>query len=137
MAGTKIIAEAWDAGGLYQVTNFVGLRWAVWNGQYRDTVRRFVKSDPGNSGALADAIVGSPALFERMNQDAARSINYIASHDGFTLNDLVTYNEKRNWANGYDNRDGTNENYSWNCGIEGPAPDPNIEALRVARLRIT
>ncbi len=135
LAGTKIIAEAWDAGGLYQVTNFVGLRWAVWNGQYRDVVRRFVKSDPGCVGAVADAIAGSPDLFGQQNRDPVRSINYIASHDGFTLNDLVTYSEKHNWANGYDNRDGTNNNYSWNCGIEGLSEKADIELLRTRQIK--
>ena len=135
LAGIKIIAEAWDAGGLYQVTDFIGLRWAVWNGQYRDTVRRFVKSDPYQIPALAEAIVGSPDLFKGMNQDPVRSINYLASHDGFTLNDLVTYNEKHNWANGYDNRDGTSVNHSWNCGIEGVTDDPEIETLRLRQIK--
>lgn len=135
LAGTKIIAEAWDAGGLYQVANFIGLRWAVWNGQYRDSVRRFVKSDPGVVGALADAIVGSPNLFHRLNRDPVRSINYVASHDGFTLNDLVTYNEKVNWANGYDNRDGANQNFSWNSGEEGPSDDERIEGLRQRQVK--
>jgi glycogen operon protein len=135
LAGAKIIAEAWDASGLYQVTNFIGLRWAVWNGLYRDTVRRFVKSDPGQVSSLADAIVGSPNLFNGMNQDPVRSINYIASHDGFTMNDLVSYNEKHNWENGYDNEDGARVNFSWNCGVEGPADDPQVEALRVRQIK--
>jgi isoamylase len=135
LAGAKIIAEAWDAGGLYQVPNFVGLRWAVWNGQYRDTVRRFLKSEPGSVSLLMDAIAGSPNLFQRQNRDPVRSINYVASHDGFTLNDLVTYNEKHNWANGYDNRDGTNLNYSWNCGVEGPTDQIMVEALRLRQIK--
>jgi glycogen operon protein len=135
LAGAKIIAEAWDASGLYQVTNFIGLRWAVWNGLYRDTVRRFVKSDPGQVSSLADAIVGSPNLFNGMNQDPVRSINYIASHDGFTMNDLVSYNEKHNWENGYDNEDGARVNFSWNCGVEGPADDPQVDALRVRQIK--
>ena len=135
LAGTKIIAEAWDAVGLYQVGNFVGLRWAVWNGKFRDVVRRFVKSDPGCVGELADAIAGSPKLFNQENRDPVRGINYIASHDGFTLNDLVSYNEKHNWANGYDNRDGTNLNYSWNCGTEGPVDISEIERLRVRQIK--
>lgn len=135
LAGTKIIAEAWDAGGLYQVPNFVGLRWAVWNGQFRDVVRRFVKSDPGSASALADAIVGSPKLFQQANRDPVRSVNYIASHDGFTLNDLVSYNDKHNWANGYDNRDGANNNESWNCGVEGPSDTVEVEALRIRQIK--
>ncbi len=135
LAGTKIIAEAWDAGGLYQVTNFIGLRWAVWNGLYRDTVRRFVKSDPGVVDDLADALVGSPKLFSHQNRDPVRSINYITSHDGFTLNDLVSYNQKHNWDNGYENRDGTDENYSWNCGVEGPTDREDVEKLRVRQIK--
>jgi glycogen operon protein len=135
LASTKIIAEAWDAAGLYQVSNFVGFRWAVWNGQYRDTVRRFVKSDPGTTGLLADAIAGSPELFSRMNRDPVRTINYVASHDGFTLNDLVSFNDKHNWANGYDNRDGASQNDSWNCGVEGQTDNRQIEALRVRQIK--
>lgn len=135
LAGTKIIAEAWDAGGLYQVGNFVGLRWAVWNGLYRDTVRRFVKSDPGVVGDLADALVGSPHLFNQQNQDPVRSINYVTSHDGFTLNDLVSYNEKHNWENGYENRDGTDQNYSWNSGVEGPSDQEQVEKLRTRQIK--
>ncbi|MCW5881784.1 MAG: glycogen debranching protein GlgX [Anaerolineae bacterium] len=135
LAGTRIIAEAWDAGGLYQVHNFVGKRWAVWNGQYRDTVRRFVKSDPGLTVGLADAIGGSPFLFRRLDRDPIRSINYITCHDGFTLNDLVSYNEKHNWANGEDNRDGSSDNHSWNCGAEGATGDAAVEALRRRQIK--
>ena len=100
LAGTKIIAEAWDAAGLYQVANFGGDRWAVWNGQFRDHVRRFVKSDAGTVGPLADNIVGSANLFQHPDRLPSRSVNFITAHDGFTLNDLVTYNEKHNEANG-------------------------------------
>ncbi len=135
LAGTRIIAEAWDAGGLYQVHNFVGKRWAVWNGQYRDTLRRFVKSDPGLTVGLADAIGGSPFLFRRLDRDPIRSINYITCHDGFTLNDLVSYNEKHNWANGEDNRDGSSDNHSWNCGAEGATGDATVETLRRRQIK--
>ncbi len=135
LAGTKIIAEAWDAGGLYQVHNFVGLRWAVWNGQFRDTVRGFLKSDPGTVGPLADAIIGSPNLFGQPNRDPVRSINFITAHDGFTLNDLVSYNRKHNWTNGYNNRDGTDHNLSWNCGEEGPTDNIEIERLRQRQIK--
>jgi isoamylase len=134
LAGAKIIAEAWDAGGLYQVSSFVGLRWAVWNGKYRDSVRRFVKSDPGTVSDLADALAGSPNLFGQPDRDPVRSINYITAHDGFTLNDLVSYNEKHNPANG-NHHDGSDENFSWNCGIEGAAQEPQIEALRLRQIK--
>ena len=126
----KLIAEAWDAGGLYQVGSFVGDRWAVWNGRYRDTVRRFVKSDTGTVSDLADAVSGSFNVFSQLDRDPMRSVNFITAHDGFTLNDLVSYNEKHNQANGEDNRDGNDQNDSWNCGVEGPTDDPQVEALR-------
>ncbi|MFN8472881.1 MAG: glycogen debranching protein GlgX [Anaerolineae bacterium] len=135
LAGTKIIAEAWDAGGLYQVGTFIGLKWAVWNGQFRDTVRRFVKSDPGLTTLLGDAISGSPMLFQQLDRDPSRSINFVTSHDGFTLNDLVSHNEKHNWANGEENRDGTNDNHSWNCGIEGETTNKDVETLRARQVR--
>jgi len=135
LAGTKIIAEAWDAAGLYQVGSFIGDRWAVWNGRYRDTVRRFVKSDTGTVRSLADALSGSYNVFSQLDRDPMRSINFITAHDGFTLNDLVSYNDKHNEANGEDNRDGNNQNDSWNCGAEGPTDDPQIEALRQRQLR--
>jgi glycogen operon protein len=135
LAGTKIIAEAWDAAGLYQVGTFAGDRWAVWNGPYRDTVRRFVKSDPGMVSNLADAISGSPAVFHQADRDPLRSVNFVTAHDGFTMNDLVSYNEKHNLANGSGNTDGANDNYSWNSGVEGPADDPEVEALRQRQIR--
>jgi isoamylase len=135
LAGTKIIAEAWDAAGLYQVTSFVGDRWAVWNGKYRDTVRSFVKGDSGVVGTLADALMGSAGLFQQPNRDPMRSINFISSHDGFTLNDLVSYNDKHNLPNGEDNNDGSDDNNSWNCGIEGPSNDPSIDALRRQQIK--
>ena len=117
LAGVKIVAEAWDA-GLYQVASFGIDRWAVWNGQYRDHVRRFVKSDAGAVGELADNIVGSANLFHQPERSACRSVNFITAHDGFTLNDLVSYNRKHNEANGEGNRDGADDNNSWNCGVE-------------------
>ncbi len=135
LAGTRIIAEAWDAAGLYQVGFFIGDRWAVWNGRYRDTVRRFVKSDPGTASDLADAISGSFHVFSQIDRDPMRSINFIIAHDGFTLNDLVSYNDKHNQANGEDNRDGNNQNDSWNCGVEGRTDDAQIESLRERQLR--
>jgi glycogen operon protein len=135
LAGTKIIAEAWDAAGLYQVGSFVGDRWAVWNGRYRDTVRRFVKSDRGTITDLADGLSGSFNVFSQLDRDPMRSVNFIIAHDGFTLNDLVSYNDKHNQANGEDNRDGNNQNESWNCGVEGPTDDADIEALRRRQIR--
>jgi glycogen operon protein len=135
LAGTKIIAEAWDAAGLYQVGSFVGDRWAVWNGRYRDTVRRFVKSGVGTAADLADAVSGSFDVFSQLDRDPMRSVNFITAHDGFTLNDLVSYDDKHNQANGEDNRDGNSQNDSWNCGVEGPSDDPQVEALRQRQLR--
>ncbi len=135
LAGTKIIAEAWDAAGLYQVGSFVGDRWAVWNGRYRDTVRRFVKSDTGVIRDLADAISGSPQVFSLPDRGPMRSVNFITAHDGFTLNDLVSYNDKHNEVNSEGNQDGSNQNNSWNCGVEGPTDDPEIDALRRRQIR--
>ncbi len=135
LAGTKIIAEAWDAGGLYQVGTFVGHRWAEWNGRFRDDVRRFVKSDAGMVGPMAARLKGSPDLYRRPDGSPYRSVNFVTCHDGFTLNDLVSYNEKHNEANGEGNRDGTDANYSWNCGFEGPTGDPQVEALRLRQIK--
>jgi isoamylase len=135
LSGTKLIAEAWDAGGLYQVGNFIGHRWAEWNGQFRDDVRRFVKGDPGMVPKLAARITGSPDLYPQVGRDPNRSVNFVTCHDGFTLSDLVAYNLKHNEANGDDNRDGTDVNFSWNCGAEGAADDPAIERLRQRQMR--
>ncbi len=129
LAKCKLIAEAWDAGGLYQVGSFPDYgRWAEWNGRYRDTVRRFIKGDPGLTGEIAQRRQGSPDLYE--DRGAAASINFVTCHDGFTLHDLVSYNQKHNEANGENSADGTNENLSWNCGWEGPTEDESINALR-------
>jgi isoamylase len=130
LAGTKLIAEAWDPGGLYQVGSFVGDAWKEWNGRFRDDVRDFFRGEPGSLSRVADRIVGSPQIFEHEQREAEQSINFITCHDGFTLNDLVSYNDKHNDANGENNRDGANDNRSWNCGAEGPTDDPNIEKLR-------
>jgi isoamylase len=135
LAGTKIIAEAWDATGLYQVGSFVGHRWAEWNGQFRDDVRRFVKSDNDTVARIALRIAGSPDVYPQPNREPNRSINFVTCHDGFTLNDLVSYSAKHNEANGENNRDGTNDNFSWNCGVEGPTDDPAIEALRLRQIK--
>jgi glycogen operon protein len=131
LAGAKLIAEAWDAAGLYELGAFTGDRWAEWNGQYRDDVRRFVRMDSGTVRNLAWRLTGSLDLFRAKDSYAThRSINYITAHDGFTLADLVSYNVKHNLANGENDQDGMNENYSWNCGVEGPTDDPEISALR-------
>jgi glycogen operon protein len=135
LAGTKIIAEAWDAVGLYQVGNFIGHRWAEWNGQFRDDVRRFLKSDPGMVGKLAARLIGSSDLYPQADRDPNRSINFVTCHDGFTLNDLVSYNVKHNEANAGDNRDGSDQNFSWNSGVEGESDDPAIEALRLRQIK--
>ncbi|MBK5931780.1 glycogen debranching protein GlgX [Halochromatium salexigens] len=130
-----IIAEAWDAAGLYQVGDFPGFRWAEWNGHYRDVIRAFVRGDGGLIGDVATRIAGSSDLYESRGRRPANSINLITCHDGFTLNDLVSYNEKHNQANGEDNRDGHDHNLSWNGGVEGPTDDPEIQALRRQQAR--
>jgi glycogen operon protein len=135
LADTKLIAEAWDAAGLYQVGHFPGDRWAEWNGRYRDDVRRFVKGDPGLSGAIASRLGGSADIYQSRGQTPVNSINFVTVHDGFTMNDLVSYDEKHNDANGEANRDGINDNYSWNCGVEGPTTDPAVEALRTRQIK--
>ncbi|HBN09685.1 MAG TPA: glycogen debranching enzyme GlgX [Cyanobacteria bacterium UBA8530] len=132
----KLIAEAWDAGGLYQVGSFPAYgRWAEWNGKYRDDVRKFLKGEPGMVGALSQRIQGSPDLYAWNDRGAAASINFITCHDGFTLFDLFAYNEKHNEANGEKNQDGGNDNDSWNCGVEGPTNDPEIKALRLRQIK--
>jgi glycogen operon protein len=136
LASTKLIAEPWDAAGLYQVGAFpYGSRWNEWNGMYRDHVRRFWKGEPGVAGELATRLCGSSDLYARADRSPSHSINFVTCHDGFTLNDLVSYNHKWNRANGEDNRDGANDNFSWNCGIEGPTNDPHILALRRRQVR--
>ena len=135
LAESKVIAEAWDAAGLYQVGHFPGDRWAEWNGRFRDDVRRFVRGEPGLLGAVASRIGGSADLYERHGELPINSINFVTCHDGFTLNDLVSYNQKHNEANGEDNRDGAAENLSWNCGVEGPSDSPEVEALRARQIR--
>ncbi|HMF95754.1 MAG TPA: glycogen debranching protein GlgX [Vicinamibacterales bacterium] len=130
LAGTKLIAEAWDAAGLYQVGSFVGDSWQEWNGRFRDDVRRFLKSDSSSVRPLAARVLGSPDIYAHKEREAEHSINFVTCHDGFTLNDLVSYDRKHNQDNGENNRDGADENLSWNCGVEGPSDDPAIEALR-------
>jgi isoamylase len=130
LAGTKLIAEAWDAAGLYQVGRFPGDTWLEWNGRFRDDVRRFLRSDDDGVMAFATRGFGSPDLYGHKERGPEQSINFVTCHDGFTLNDLVSYNEKHNEANGEGGRDGSDENLSWNCGVEGPADDPAVERLR-------
>jgi len=130
LAGTKMIAEAWDAAGLYQVGSFVGDSWREWNGRFRDDMRSFFRGENGFVRHFADGMLGSGEIYGRKNREAEQSVNFITCHDGFTLNDLVSYDRKHNEANGEDNRDGANDNRSWNCGIEGPTDDPAIEKLR-------
>ncbi len=130
----KLIAEAWDAGGLYQVGSFPDYgRWSEWNDRYRDNVRRFLKSDSAQVGAMAQLVQGSPDLYG--HRGPTSSINFIAAHDGFTLADVFAYNEKHNEANGENNRDGHNHNFSWNCGVEGPTDDPAVNALRQRQIK--
>ncbi len=131
---TKLIAEAWDAGGLYQVGTFPTYgRWAEWNGKYRDCVRNFLKGDMGQVSEMAARITGSPDLYGGRGANA--SINFITCHDGFTLADLVSYNSKHNEANGENNKDGTNDNNSWNCGVEGPTDSESVNALRKRQIK--
>ncbi len=135
LAPTKIIAEAWDI-EQYQLGNFVGDKWAEWNGRFRDDVRQFVKGDSGFSLTLANRILGSKDLFAiTLDRNPNRSINFVTCHDGFTLNDLVSYNEKHNEQNLEDNRDGTNANYSWNGGEEGPTNNSDIQAMRLQQIK--
>jgi len=130
LAGTKLIAEAWDAAGLYQVGSFTGDAWNEWNGRFRDDVRGFLRGEDGLAGHVADRMLGSHDVYGHKNREAEASVNFVCCHDGFTLNDLVSYDRKHNEKNGEDNRDGANDNRSWNCGVEGPTEDPAVEALR-------
>ena len=135
LAGTKLIAEAWDAAGLYQVGNFIGDSWKEWNGRFRDDVRSFFLGEDGSVGRLADRFLGSPEIYGHKEREAEQSVNFVTCHDGFTLNDLVSYNQKHNEPNGEDNRDGADDNRSWNCGVEGPIDDPAIEKLRERQIK--
>ena len=135
LAGTKLIAEAWDAAGLYQVGSFVADNWQEWNGRFRDDVRHFLKGDPGMADKVAQRLIGSPDIYGYENRAAEVSINFITCHDGFTLADVVAYNGKHNGANGEANRDGSDDNASWNCGSEGATDDAEILALRLRQRR--
>ena len=135
LAGTKLIAEAWDAAGLYQVGSFVGDSWKEWNGRFRDDVRSFFRGDEGSIGGFVDRLIGSPSLYGHKQREPEASVNFVTCHDGFTLNDLVSYDRKHNEANGEENRDGADDNRSWNCGAEGPTEDPGIDRLRTRQVK--
>jgi glycogen operon protein len=130
LANVKLIAEAWDAAGLYQVGRFVGDSWKEWNGRFRDDVRAFLKGDNGTVSAMAFRITGSPDIYRQEEREPEQSVNFVTCHDGFTLNDLVSFDGKHNAANLEGNRDGSDDNRSWNCGAEGATDDPEIERLR-------
>ncbi len=130
LAGTKLIAEAWDACGLYQVGSFIGDAWKEWNGRFRDDVRSFFRSEEGLVTRFADRFMGSPEIYGHKEREPEQSVNFVTCHDGFTLNDLVSYDQKHNEANGEGNRDGADDNHSWNCGVEGPTDYPGVEMLR-------
>ncbi len=129
----KLIAEAWDAAGAYQVGSFPGHEWSEWNGRYRDDVRRFWRGDPGMSSTMVTGLTGSEDLYT--GRGPLKSINMVTCHDGFTLRDLVSYSHKHNEMNGEDNRDGSDENFSWNCGIEGDTTQPKIRELRLRYMK--
>ncbi len=131
----KLIAEPWDVGpGGYQVGNFPP-QWTEWNGKYRDTVRDYWRGEPATLDEFASRLTGSADLYEHTGRRPVASINFVIAHDGFTLRDLVSYNEKHNEANGEDNNDGESHNRSWNCGVEGPTDDPEVNALRSRQQR--
>jgi isoamylase len=130
LAGTKLIAEAWDAAGLYQVGSFPGHSWREWNGRFRDDVRSFFRGDEDTVGGLADRLIGSPQIYGYKAREAEQSVNFVTCHDGFTLNDLVSYSVKHNEDNGEHGHDGTDDNRSQNWGVEGPSEDPTVEAVR-------
>jgi isoamylase len=135
LAGIKLIAEAWDAAGLYQVGSFIGDSWKEWNGKFRDDVRRFLRGDNGSVQNFATRLLGSPDIFGHEEREPEQSINFVTCHDGFTLNDLVSYNYKHNEDNGEGNRDGYDDNQSWNCGMEGPSDDQYVENLRTRQIK--
>jgi glycogen operon protein len=135
LAGTKMIAEAWDAAGLYQVGEFVGDSWKEWNGRFRDDVRAFLRAENGSLRRFADRFLGSHEVYRHKEREAEQSVNFVSCHDGFTLNDLVSYNRKHNEANAEGNRDGGDDNGSWNCGTEGVTTDPEIERLRTRQVK--
>jgi isoamylase len=135
LAGVKLIAEAWDAAGLYQVGSFIGDSWQEWNGRFRDDVRSFFRAEEGSIEPFVDRLIGSPSLYGHKQREPEASVNFVASHDGFTLNDLVSYDRKHNEANGEDNRDGTDDNRSWNCGVEGATEESAVDKLRTRQVK--
>jgi isoamylase len=135
LAGTKLMAEAWDAAGLYQVGSFVGDKWKEWNGRFRDDVRAFIKGDANTVWNFHQRILGSPDVYRSGSSVAGQGIHFITCHDGFTLNDLVSYNQKHNAANRELGRDGAEVNLSWNCGVEGPSVDHEVEFLRSRQIK--
>lgn len=135
LADTKIIAEAWDAAGAYQVGTFGNFRWAEWNGRFRDDTRRFWRGDSSMIGSMATRLSGSSDLYQSGGRKPYNSINFITSHDGFTLNDLVAYNDKHNELNGENNRDGDSHNFSYNYGAEGPSKNPVVESVRLRQIK--
>ena len=135
LAGTKLIAEAWDVGGLYQVGSFGQDKWKEWNGAYRDDVRSFLKADENTAWKLRQRIIGSPDIYKSGHRPTGQSLNFVTCHDGFTLNDLVSFNSKHNDGNRSQNGDGTNANLSWNCGVEGPSTSPEVERLRIRQIK--
>lgn len=135
LADAKIIAEPWDAGGLYALGRISGSKWREWNGRFRDDVRRFMRGDNGMVKDFVNRIIGSPDIYNERTVDPQKSLNFITCHDGFTLRDLVTYTRKRNEANGEDCRDGTDENFSANYGVEGETNDPHIRSLRLRQCK--
>lgn len=132
---TKLIAEAWDAAGAYQVGAFPGELWSEWNGRYRDDVRRFWRGDPGMTGLFASRICGSADIYQHSGKEPVHSINFVTCHDGMTMQDLVSYSRKHNEVNGQDNRDGTNDDFSCNYGVEGPSEDSAIESIRLRQIK--
>jgi isoamylase len=135
LAGTKLIAEAWDAAGMYQVGRWVGDAWKEWNGRFRDDVRDFLRGEPGGVSRFANRLFASPDLYQSEGREPEQSVNFVTCHDGFTLNDLVSYGRKHNEENGEGNRDGADDNRSWNCGVEGPSDDPAVERLRERQVK--
>jgi isoamylase len=135
LANVKFIAEAWDAAGLYQVGSFAGDSWKEWNGRFRDDVRAFIKGDEGLARAVAYRLTGSPDIYEQEEREPEQSVNFVTCHDGFTLNDVVSFNHKHNALNGEANRDGSNDNLSWNCGAEGDTSDPEVDRLRRRQIK--
>jgi len=135
LSGTKLIAEAWDASGLYQVGSFFGDHWNEWNGRFRDDVRAFFKGDRGYVEDLAARFLASPDIYGHQEREPEQSVNFVTCHDGFTLNDLVSYDEKHNWANGEENLDGADDNRSWNCGVEGETDDVGVQHLRNRQIK--